>query len=178
MKLASHLFALSLVLLGAAGCSSNDSSSHGTGPVRFVAAAPSEGASVFLRRLEPNVLLPNRMVVEVVARGAADLHGAAFRLTWDPAALGFVEAKSGAPWSKQVVAMAKEGSPGELAVVWAERGESGIDANGETVLGTLAFDVRGRTGTALGFKSERSQLVDRKGVRVEATWAGGQLAAR
>lgn len=178
MKVASHLLALSLVVLGAAGCNGADARSNGAGPLTFVAAAPSEGASVSLRRLEPNVILPNRIVVEVVARGAADLHGAAFRLTWDPAALAFVEAKSGAPWSKQAVAMAKEGSPGELAVMWAERGEKGIDANGETVLGTLAFDARGRAGTALTFRSERSELVDRKGVRAQATWAGGELRAR
>jgi hypothetical protein len=143
----------------------------------FVGAAPEGSASVFLRAEPTNVLLPERMVVDVVARGAADLHGAAFRVTWDTAALGFVEAKSGTPWSKQSLALAKEGTPGELAVVWAEKGEAGIDANGETILGTLAFDVRGRRGTALAFKPERSQLVDKKGARLEASWSGGRLSA-
>jgi len=168
---------LAFVLLGAAECSSS-SRSNGAGPITFVAAAPSEGPSVFLRSQPQSLILPNRVAFDVVARGAADLHGAAFRLSWDPAALGFIEANGGAPWSKHALAMAKEGSPGELAVVWSEKGEMGIDASGETVLGTVSFEVRGRKGTALAFKSERSQLVDKKGVRVEATWAGGELAAR
>jgi hypothetical protein len=169
---------LALVLCTTAGCTAGDASSKGSGPMTFVPAAPPEGTSVFLRSLPPNVLVPNQLAFDVVARGAADLHGAAFRVTWDSAALGFLEAKSGAPWSKKAVALAKEGSPGELAVVWAERGEAGIDASGETVLGTLVFEVRGRTGTALAFKSERSQLVDKTGMRVAATFAGGQLGAR
>jgi hypothetical protein len=174
--LASPLFALAL--LCAAGCTSGDTQPNGARPMTFVAAEPSEGPSVLLRSQPTSVLFPDRITVDVVARGAADLHGAAFRLSWDSSALGFIEAKSGAPWSKQALAMAKEGSPGELAVVWAEKGESGIDASGETVLGTIVFEVHGRRGTTLGFKSERSQLVDKKGVRVEATWAGGAIAAR
>jgi len=175
-RLASPMFAL--VLLCAAGCTSSDTQTYGGGPMKFVSASPPEGPSVLLRSQPPSVLLPNRITVDVVARGAADLNGAAFRLSWDPAALGFIEATNGASWSKQALAMAKEGSPGELAVVWAERGETGIDANAETVLGTIVFEVHGHKGTTLGFKSERSQLVDKKGVRVEATWAGGQIAAR
>ena len=168
---------LALVLLGAAGCSSNETRS-GSGPLTFVSAEATVGTSVFLRSQPPSVILPKRVTVDVVARGAADLHGAAFRLSWDPAALGFVEAKSGTLWSKQAIAMAKEGSPGELAVVWAEKGETGIDANGETVLGTLVFEVHGRAGSAIAFKTERSQLVDKKGVRVETSWSGGQIGPR
>jgi hypothetical protein len=173
------LFAAPLLalLLGAAGCSTSDTQ-NGPAPMTFVAAAQPESPSVFLRSQPPSVLLPNRITVDVVARGAADVHGAAFRLTYDSSALGFIAATSGAPWSKQALAMAKEGAPGELAVVWAEKGELGFDANGETVLGSIVFEVHGRTGTAVRFKNERSQLVDKKGLRVEATWAGGAIAAR
>lgn len=173
-------FAASLlmsVLLGAPGCSTKDTQS-GPAPMTFMAATPPEGPGVVLRSQPPSVLLPNRITVDVVARGAPDLHGVAFRLSYDPAALGFIEATSGAPWSKQALAMAKEGAPGELAVVWAEKGELGFDANGETVLGSIVFEVHGRTGTTVRFKNERSQLVDKKGVRVAATWSGGQIAAR
>ncbi len=168
---------LALVLVGAAGCSTSDTQ-NGPGPMTFVASTPPDGTSVFLRSQPPSVLLPNRITVDVVARGAADLHGAAFRLTYDPGALGFIEATSGGRWSKQALAMAREGAPGELAVVWAEKGELGFDASGETVLGSIVFEVHGRATTAVRFKNERSQLVDKKGVRVDATWAGGQIAAR
>lgn len=168
---------LALVLLGAAGCSTSDTQ-NGPAATAFVATAPPEGPSVFLRSQPPSVLLPGRITVDVVARGAVDLHGAAFRLTYDPTALAFIGASNGPKWSKQALAMAKEGAPGELAVVWAEKGELGFDASGETVLGSIVFEVHGRAGTPIRFKNERSQLVDKKGVRVEATWSGGQVAAR
>ena len=166
--------------VAASGCTSDNSQSTAAGPAAFAADAPPEGASVFLRA-QSNLLQlgsPDRVVVDVVARGAADVHGAAFRVTWDPEALGFVEAQSGPPWSKTMLSLAKEGSPGQLAVAWTEKGETGIDASGETVIGTLTFDARGRKGTALGFKSERSQLVDKKGARVAVTWRGGTIPAR
>ncbi len=175
MKLAR--LALVLVLSCAAACSSNDTH-KGASPMTFVAAAPADGPGVFLRPQAPSVILPKRISVDVVARGAPDLHGAAFRLSFDPSAVAFIEAVSGAPWSKQALALAKEGSPGELAVVWAEKGELGLDASGETVLGTIVFEVRGRNASAIAFKKERSQLVDKKGVRVEAAWTGGSIAAR
>ena len=171
-------FVIGLVLLSAAACTAGDTPNHGTGPITFVSTAAKEGTGVFLRSQPTSVLFPNRVTVDVVARGATNLHGAAFRLSFNPNELAFIEASSGAPWSKQVLAMAKEGSPGEVAVVWAERGELGFDASGETVLGALVFEVRGRQGTEVRFRSERSQLVDKKGVRIDAAWAGGELLPR
>ncbi len=168
---------LALALLGAAGCAASDTK-NGPAPMALVATAPPEGPSVFLRSQPPSVLFPDRITVDVVARGAVDLHGAAFRLTFDTTALAFISASSGPTWSKQALAMAKEGAPGELAVVWAEKGELGFDANGETVLGSIVWEAHGRAGTSIRFKNERSQLVDKKGVRVEATWSGGQITAR
>ena len=178
--LASCVLASTLVfgLAFVPGCNDGSRSSDGNGPMGFAADPPADGATVFLRGRTADASTANRVVVDVVARGAADLHGAAFRVTWDPDALAFVEAASGPPWSKQVLAIAKEGSPGQLAVAWTEKGETGIDASGETVIGTLTFDIRGRKGTTLGFKTERSQLVDKRGARVDAKWSGGTIAAR
>jgi hypothetical protein len=175
------LIALSALLATAVafapGCTSGDSGSSGPGPVAFAAEAPSDGASVFLRE-QTDPLKLNRFTVDVVVRGAADVHGAAFRVTWDPEALAFVEAASGAAWSKSSLALAKEGTPGQLAVAWTEKGETGIDASNETVIGTLTFEARGPKGSALAFKTERSQLVDKKGARVAVAWRGGSIAAR
>lgn len=177
------LVACSALLLAATttfvpGCTSEETRyENAPGLIAFAPEARIEGASVFLRdRLDP--LAPNHLVLDVVARGAADIHGAAFRVTWDPEALGFLEAAGGPSWSRTALAVAKEGAPGELAVAWAEKGEAGIDATGDTVLGTISFDVRSRKGTALAFRTERSQLVDKKGVRVDATWRGGSLPSR
>lgn len=187
MTIATATFGPGLLLLGSVlggvlGCTSGDSRGS-AGGVSFTAAAapasaPTESAAVFLRAQPSTLLLPNRVVVDVVARGAVDLHGAAFRVTYDPDALAFAEARASAIWSKQALALAKEGSPGELAVAWAEKGETGVNATGETVIGTLAFDLRGKKGTPLDFKSVRSQLVDKKGALVTASWTGGQISAR
>jgi hypothetical protein len=170
---------LALALAFVPGCTSRETRS-GDGPMGFVPDGPAavEGATVSLSGGTVDAIFPNRVVLDVVARGARDVHGAAFRVTWDPESLGFVEARSGAPWSRQVVALAKEGSPGQLAVAWTEKGETGIDASGETVIGTLVFELRGDKGTALSFKTERSLLVDKRGAPVTTKWAGGSIAAR
>ncbi|MDB4935181.1 MAG: hypothetical protein JWP87_2153 [Labilithrix sp.] len=172
--LGSGLLAAALALTP--GCNSGSRSSDALG---FAADPPSEaGASVFLRAQTPNPAAPDLVVVDVVARGTPDLHGAAFRVTWDPEALGFIDAKSASTWSKKVLSMAKEGSPGQLAVAWAERGETALDASGDTLLGTLEFYVRARKPTAIAFKTERSQVVDKKGASVAVKWVGGSILER
>ena len=170
------LFVVVMALgLAASACTSDNRSSGTSGPVAFVGEAPADGAVVFLRE-RPNALEPGRVVVEVVARGAGDLHGAAFRVTWDPEALAFVRASGGDKWSKAALALAKEATPGQLAVAWTEKGELGIDASGEAVLGALVFESRSHKGTTIAFKTERSMLVDKKGVAVKVAWTGGGVA--
>lgn len=171
MKLAGVMLALALAL---GACTSDSHGLGGPGPLTFSSVEPETGATVFLR--ERPVLAPNRVGVDVVARGAGALHGAAFRLTWDPSALAFVSAQSGEKWSRSVLALAKEGTPGQLAVAWTEKGEVGIDASQEVVLGTLLFESRARTGTPIAFKAERSTVVDKKGVPVSVSWRGGTVA--
>jgi hypothetical protein len=169
--------ALALALGCAPGCNTTEVRTTGSGPIVFSAAeAEPVGASISLRS-RPLVPL-DRVVVDVVARGAPDLHGAAFRVTWDPQTMVFAEAQSAPVWSNKLVALATEGTPGQLAVVWTEKGEKSLDATAETVLGTLTFDVRGRKSTALVFVEERAQVVDKRGVAVPMTWRGGTVSAR
>lgn len=169
--------ALALAFGCTPACNTTEVRTTGNGPIVFSAAqAEPVGASIVLRS-RPLVPL-GRIVVDVVARGAPDLHGAAFRVTWDPQTMVFAEAQSAPVWSKQLVALATEGTPGQLAVVWAEKGEKSVDATAETVLGTLTFDVRGRKSTALAFVEERAQVVDKRGVAVPVTWRGGTVSAR
>lgn len=170
--------ALALALGCVPGCNSTEVRTTGTGPMSFAADAPSHGASVVLRS-RPLELVPiNHVIVDVVARGAPDLHGAAFRVTWDPETLSFVEAQNASVWSKQLVALAKEGAPGQLAVVWTEKGETSLNATAETVLGTLTFEVHGRRSTPLTFMQERAQVVDKRGGAVAVKWQGGVVAAK
>lgn len=167
------VIALALVL---AGCGSVATQSAEPGPIAFQSDnAPSAGATVFLRGMPT---LGDRIVFEVVARGAKEVHGVAFRVTYDADTLTFAGSEPGASWSKNVLALSKEGSPGQLAVTWTEKGEIGIDASPDTVLGTVTFEVKGRKATPVSFKVERSQIVDKKGAKLPATWRGGNLAAR
>ena len=164
------------------GCNTTELDRAGSGPMSFSATggAPDEGngATVILRSRSLLLTPSDHVVVDVVARGAADLHGAAFRVTWDPAALSFVEAQSGPTWSKEAIALAKEGTPGQLAVVWTEKGGKSVVAKDETVLGTLTFAVVSRKTTALAFMNERAQMVDKSGAPLAVTWRGGTVAAR
>ena len=171
-----HLALVALLALLAA-CTSSSTRSTREGPLTFVAGeSPSDGPVVFLRESSPG-LVPNRLAVDVVARGAGELHGAALRVTWDPQALAFVRADSGEKWSKSALALAKEGTPGQLALAWTEKGEIGIDASGEVVLGSLVFESRSHQGTPIAFKVERSTVVDKKGARVDVAWRGGSVTA-
>jgi hypothetical protein len=175
--------AMAMALACVPGCNTTEIDRAGSGPMAFASTADAkddgaQGATVILRSRSLLLTPAGQVVVDVVARGAADLHGAAFRVTWDPAALSFVEAQSGPAWSKEAIALAKEGTPGQLAVVWTEKGETSHDATGETVLGTLTFALVSRKSTALAFMNERAKLVDKSGAPVDVTWRGGTVAAR
>lgn len=175
MKLSFGLV-VGLALAGMLGCTSGSTRGASSGSLTFVASeGPSDEPVVFLRESSPG-LVPNRLAVEVVARGAGDLHGAALRVTWDPQALAFIRADSSKKWSKSALSLAKEGTPGQLAVAWTEKGEIGIDASGEVVLGSLVFESRSHEGTPIAFKTDRSTVVDKKGAPVNVAWRGGSVA--
>lgn len=159
-----------LFAIFAAACSSDP------GPVTFASEpAAAEGATVFLRGRPEGDLV----VVDVVARGAPEVHGTALRLTWNPNELTHVETKQSLVWSKGALFLAKEGTPGQLAIAWTERGPSAaIDATNETVLGTMVFHVKGTNGSAIAFKTERSALVDSKGKPIPVAFRNGSVPAR
>ncbi|MBX3200076.1 MAG: hypothetical protein KF894_18220 [Labilithrix sp.] len=144
----------------------------GAGPVVFLRDRPASRAE---RGGGGDVV-----ALDVVARGVArSVHGAAFRLQWQPGDLGFVEARTGNAWSSRALTLAREGLPGELVVAWTERGRGGgLDASGETLLGTLTFERKTRGDVAVAFRAERSSLRDPDGAEVPVTWRGGHVPAR
>jgi len=147
-------------------------------PVGFT---PSEeanaggGAEVYLKgRVDGD-----RVVVDVIAKGAADVHGVAFRLHWDNAKLGFLEARASNAWSPKAVLLAKEGLPGELVIAWTEKGTGiTVDARDDTILGSIDFTVKTHDGATLNFRPDRSMLLDTKGINLAKAWRGGNVAAR
>lgn len=143
----------------------------------FVAEPPGEGALVFMRARADGAER-DTLVVDVVARGAPEVNGAALRVLFDPAALRFVEAAPGAAWPRVVTSVAKEGTPGQLAIAWGVRGAISIDARDETLLGTLKFVRKTKTESSIRFKTERSSLVDRRGLPVEVAFRGGTVTTR
>lgn len=143
----------------------------------FVAEAPGEGALVFMRGRAEGAER-DTLVVDVVARGAPEVNGAALRVLFDPAALRFVEAAPGPAWPRVVTAVAKEGTPGQLAIAWGVRGAVSIDAKSETLLGTLRFVRTTKAESTVRFKTERSSLVDRRGLPVDVAFRGGTVTTR
>lgn len=121
-----------------------------------------------------------RVTVDVVATNVADVQGVAFRLSWDPETLAFLGADGSSAFTRNAIRLAKEGSPGQLAVAWTERGAPrGIDATRVTVLGTVTFAVRDPSrATAIAFRPDRSTVMDRNGNSVAVTWRGGRVASR
>jgi hypothetical protein len=117
----------------------------------------------------------DRLIVDVIARGAADIHGAAFRMHWDTAKLSFLEAAESDAWSRQALHLAKEGAPGELVVAWTEKGSgAAIDGREDTRLGTITFTSK-NSGTPESppqamFRSDRSMLLDSRGARIDVAW--------
>ena len=175
MKLGS-IAASALVLVATlSGCGGSKANDTPPGPVSFAAEPESDGAVVFLRgRTEGD-----RVFADVVARGITDVHGAAFRVTWDPDALSFVEAQRSPAWSPKAVLLAKEGAPGTLAVAWTEKGEAmGHDASTPLVLGTLVFDAKSRKGTRIAFRTDRSTVVNHEGKTQAVAWRAGKIPAR
>ena len=136
--------------------------------------AAATTASVFLR----GHIEGERAVMEVVARGASrDVHGAAFRLRWTPDELTFVKARASDAWSGSAIRLAKEGRPGELVVVWTEKGgATGVHASDETILGTIELAVKTRGAFDVGFRPERSTLRDASGAPIAVEWHGWQIA--
>lgn len=175
MKLS--LFSASALLVAVTtGCSSSPTGETPPGPLAFNAdPAPNEGGEVFLQgRTEGD-----RVIVDVVAKGVKDVHGTAFRVKWDPEALSLASATPSDAWSKQAVLLSKEALPGTLAVAWAETGEGeGHDATEPLVLGTLTFDAKGRKGSAVAFRTERSAVVDHEGKTLTVSWRAGNVPAR
>jgi hypothetical protein len=169
-----------LALGGAAGCDSQEV--QAPPPPVPVGFTPDEsvnagggGAEVYLK----GRVAGDRVVVDVIAKGAADVHGAAFRLHWDSAKLAFVEARGSDAWSQKAVLVAKEGIPGELVVAWTEKGTGKpLDARDDTILGSIDFTVKTHDGASLAFRTDRSMLIDTKGTNLVTSWRAGKVAAR
>ena len=162
----------------AAGCDPSEAKDKtARPPTGFATEMPPQAtAAVYLRgRVDGE-----RATVDVVARGAArDVHGAAFRLHFDPDKLAFAAAHASDAWSRSAIRLAKEGLPGELAVVWTEKGGTkGVSVSDEIVLGTIELTVKTREAVTLSFRPDRSTLRDASGAPIAIEWRGGQIAAR
>jgi len=181
MKARCLLGAVTLAATLAIGCDSSekekkaapgDGNGNGTRTQGDAAPAP---ATVFLRIR----VAGDRALLDVIARNASrDVHGAAFRLGWAPERLTFVEAHVSDAWSSSAIHHAKEGLPGELVVVWSEKGgAAGVPASDETTLGTIELAVKTPGPTDVTFRADRSTLRDATGAAIPVEWRGGQLAA-
>lgn len=135
--------------------------------------------SVFLREHPTDGPIADAVELDVVARRVADVHGIALRLTWDPAALAFDRAALSTRFSSSAFAQAREGTPGQLALVWTEKGAATtVDASDEAILGSVRFRRLGPAGSPVSLRAERSAVVGRSGRRADVAWFGGTVVAR
>jgi hypothetical protein len=169
-----RLARVALIFACLAACDGNGKIEPAPEPAAFTPDPEGEGPTVFLRGRSAG----SHLLVDVVAKGTPDVNGAALRVVFDPSALAFVEATPGPPWSRVVVSLAKEGTPGQLAITWAEKGAIGFAANAETVLGTLTFQKKSTKASSISFRADRSSIVDRKGVAAAIAFRGGSVPAR
>ena len=163
----------------ALGCGGDGGKGRAPAPASsFTPDAPEPaGPAIFLRG-RPSADSATESL-DVVARGIErPIHGAALRIHWDPALVHFRSAQAGEHWSPHAIALAKEGAPGELAIVWSEKGDTpGVLASDDTVLGTI--DLERRTESAdVGIRADRSTLRDGDGAPLDTSWTGGRLEAR
>jgi hypothetical protein len=177
MRISPFAAAMSMCLTLALGCSSDEPKKASPPPGGFAPDEPKTGAIVLLRGRTAS---GKTVVMDVVARGAQrGIHGAAFRLHWDPAKLGFDAARGSDAWSRDALFLAKEGAPGELVVVWTEKGaRPAVNATDETILGSLDFTVKTSDDAALEFRPDRSTLRDESGASLAVEWQGGRIAGR
>jgi Cohesin domain len=173
--------AMSLLLAFAAGCGSDaPKKKSAAGP------APAGTSTTDASRPGPIVFLRERtggeahVTVDVVVQGAERaIHGAAFRLHWDPEKLALAEAHASDAWSRSSVQLAKEGVPGELVVVWTEKGSAAaVKTSDETILGSIDFTVKSHEGAAVEFRPARSTVQDAEGVPLTVEWRNGRISAR
>lgn len=164
-----QFYSLFLVLVG--GCGSDAPKGrptpHTNGSPPDAAVAPTPTV-----RLRWNGNLEHA-VIDVVAGDVSAIHGAAFRLTWDPAKLSASEVTAGTEWSPQALRAAKEGLPGELVVLWTERGAGGgVNASSEAVLGSIAVTLKTSEPASISFRPERSTLRNAKDEAIAVEWRG------
>ena len=98
------MFVLAVAAIGI-GCGSSAATTDTPPPPAGAASAEgnSGGAVYLVSRTEGD-----RILVDVMARGAADVHGAAFRIHFDPASLALVDARASDVWSRQALRLAVE----------------------------------------------------------------------
>lgn len=167
-----HSVILAFGLCMGVGCSETDSR---PGALSFEAEPPADGATVFFRGHTAG----EHVSVEIVAKGAPSLYGAALRVTYDPSSLKLASAKQSDVWPDDSILLANEGQPGQLAIVWTRQGKGEpIAAAEETVLGTLELDALGCKGTALAFRVERSDLVGPDGASLHPAFRSAKLPDR
>lgn len=168
---------LSLCLgLALVACGSDDGAGGAkpAGGLSFQAEATPAGTSVTLRQ---KALTKDELVLELVGHSLAELYGVAFRLSYDPTALGFQKLEASPAWGgAPPIALGAAKTPGLLVGTVTAKGKSAGVSGSEVVLGTLTFAITAPKPGAVDFVAERSALVATDGKRVAGVgWAGGDL---
>jgi hypothetical protein len=180
MKLRSRIAPLGLAAaLALAACGDDDERAQDTTEdgghppeAPSFAPDPGSGARVFLRERE---LTDEGLTLDLVTTAEGALHGAAARLTFDPAVLAYAGFVAGPGFGASDVVLAREARPGLLFAALSRKGAlAPIALDGrDRVLATLRFTKAGAGTTSVAFRAERCLLAGPAGERLAATFVGG-----
>lgn len=161
------------VIAVAAGCERPEAPPQ-PGPVEqtppsFFSPDPQTlGPRVRLRQAER---AQGRLVLELVTEEVDDVHGVAFRLSFDPAVLSFQQLESDSP-----LVGAREAHPGVLVGFVSERGETRPPVRAPP---RIMFDVLAPTASSdVRFVSSASIVMKPDGEEAPVTFVGGRFGPR
>ena len=157
----------------------------------FACASPeSEGAKAILEvdRVPPGASISLRagafdgkkLTFDLVTRGVDEVYGAAFRLSYDPACLRFVELDRGNAVTdrEDALVLGREARPGLLLGVATRVGPSGgvASAGDETAIVRVTLAIESRSDTRLELVPGRSVALDATGHEVVLATSGARLS--
>ena len=137
---------------------------------------PNPSISLRARALDGRTLTLN-----VVTHGVDELYGAAFRLSYDPRSLRFVELARGSAFSDRtdVSVLGRETQAGLLIGVATLVGQSRgapLKAAGEATIATVTLAIDSRSSSRIDFVPGRSVALDEGGREIVLGTSGGRLS--
>lgn len=158
--------------LGVAGCAKAEPLE--TGPVVYRSDGLPDGASL---SLVDSGSRSDQVALDLVAHDIDELYGVAFRMTYDPNAIGFTQIAPGPAFAQapERVVIGREPITGLLVGAVTRVGRKlGVSGRGG-VVAHLTFERARKAPTRIDFVDARSTVLGADGRTLAASFVGGML---